>query len=165
MLSNWPIRMKLLLGLGVLVLVVGLLAGTGLYTTYAYRDLVNSLSWRVSELPLAAELSQHVGDLRDHARRTARPAHDVSAAARTAMIPSVVERGRRGFGSSATSSASNWTKSTDARRYRAAVGSTSCRPIRRLPTTSRSARRSTRSRRRWPRIREASDEQTGCSTT
>ncbi len=64
MLSNCPIRRKLLLGLGLLVLVVAILSSTGLVATYAYRNLVNSLSWRVAELPLAAELSSHVGDLR-----------------------------------------------------------------------------------------------------
>lgn len=64
MLSKWPIRRKLLLGLGLLVLVVSILSSTGLVATYAYRNLVNSLSWRVSELPLAAKLSQHVSDLR-----------------------------------------------------------------------------------------------------
>ena len=64
MLSKWPIRRKLLLGLGLLVLVVSILSSTGLVATYAYRNLVNSLSWRVSELPLAAELSRHVSDLR-----------------------------------------------------------------------------------------------------
>jgi len=63
-LSKWPIRRKLLLGLGLLVLVVSILSSTGLVATYAYRDLVNSLSWRVSELPLAGKLSQHVSDLR-----------------------------------------------------------------------------------------------------
>jgi two-component system, NtrC family, sensor kinase len=63
-LSKWPIRRKLLLGLGLLVLVVSILSSTGLVATYAYRNLVNSLSWRVIELPLAGELSQHVGDLR-----------------------------------------------------------------------------------------------------
>jgi signal transduction histidine kinase len=62
--SKWPIRRKLLLGLGLLVLVVAILSSTGLVATYAYRNLVNSLSWRVSELPLAAELSRHVSDLR-----------------------------------------------------------------------------------------------------
>ncbi len=62
--SKWPIRRKLLLGLGLLVLVVSILAADGLVATRLYRDLVNSLSWRVSELPVAAELSQHVGDLR-----------------------------------------------------------------------------------------------------
>ncbi len=64
MLSKWPIRLKLLLGLGLLVLVVSILSSTGLVATYAYRNLVNSLSWRVSELPVAAELSRHVSDLR-----------------------------------------------------------------------------------------------------
>jgi two-component system, NtrC family, sensor kinase len=63
-LSKWPIRRKLLLGLCLLVAVVSILSSTGLVATYAYRDLVNSLSWRVSELPLAAELSRHVSDLR-----------------------------------------------------------------------------------------------------
>ncbi|NLF09018.1 MAG: hypothetical protein GX594_13715, partial [Pirellulaceae bacterium] len=64
MLSKCPIRRKLLLGLALLVLVVAILSSTGLIATNAYRDLVNSLSWRVSELPLAAELSNHVSDLR-----------------------------------------------------------------------------------------------------
>ncbi len=64
MLSMWPIRRKLLLGLGLLVLVVAILSSAGLMATYAYRNLVNSLSWRVSELPLAAELSGHVANLR-----------------------------------------------------------------------------------------------------
>jgi two-component system, NtrC family, sensor kinase len=63
-LSKWPIRRKLLLGLGLLVLVVSILSTAGLVATYAYRNLVNSLSWRVSELPLAAELSRHVSGLR-----------------------------------------------------------------------------------------------------
>jgi len=50
--------------LGLLVLVVSILSSTGLMATYAYRNLVNSLSWRVSELPLAAELARRVSDLR-----------------------------------------------------------------------------------------------------
>ena len=64
MLRKWPIRVKLSVGLGLLVLVVGILCGSGLYSTYAYRDLAKSLSWRVAELPVAAELSRQVGDLR-----------------------------------------------------------------------------------------------------
>jgi signal transduction histidine kinase len=63
-LSTWPIRLKLLLGLGLLVLVVSILSSTGLIATYAYRNLVTTLSWRVTELPLAAELARHVSDLR-----------------------------------------------------------------------------------------------------
>src|ERR1039458_3570886 len=43
---------------------VAILSSSGLYSTYAYRTLVKTLSWRVSELPLAAELSAHVADMR-----------------------------------------------------------------------------------------------------
>ncbi|MDZ7615570.1 MAG: HAMP domain-containing sensor histidine kinase [Patescibacteria group bacterium] len=64
MIFRWPIRAKALIGLGLLVLAVGALARNALYTTYAYRDLVKSLSTRVAELPVAAELARHVGDLR-----------------------------------------------------------------------------------------------------
>ena len=64
MLSKWPIRVKLLVGLGLLLLLVAILAGSGLYTTYAYRSLAKSLSARVKELPVAAELSRQVSDLR-----------------------------------------------------------------------------------------------------
>lgn len=64
MLHHWTIRFKLIVGLALLVLVVVSLAVSGLISTYAYRDLVNSMSWRVAELPLAAELNQHVGNLR-----------------------------------------------------------------------------------------------------
>ncbi|HYW78489.1 MAG TPA: HAMP domain-containing protein, partial [Thermoguttaceae bacterium] len=64
MLAGRPIRFKLLIGFGLLVLVVGILSSSGLYTTYAYRSLVKSLRSRVSELPLAAQLSRNVADLR-----------------------------------------------------------------------------------------------------
>ena len=63
MLSNWPIRVKFLVGLGLLVLLVVILAGSGLYTTYAYRSLAKDLSWRAAELPAASELSHQVGNL------------------------------------------------------------------------------------------------------
>ncbi|MEE8451491.1 MAG: ATP-binding protein [Thermoguttaceae bacterium] len=64
MLAGRPIRFKLLIGFGLLVLVVGILSGSGLYATYAYRSLVKSLRSRVRELPLAAQLSRDVADLR-----------------------------------------------------------------------------------------------------
>ena len=64
MLFHWPIRVKLWIGLGLLLLLVVILAGSGLYTTYAYRGLAKSLSARVKELPVAARLSRRVGDLR-----------------------------------------------------------------------------------------------------
>jgi two-component system, NtrC family, sensor kinase len=63
-LSNWPIRYKLQLGLGLLAVSVLTLFGSAYYGLYAYRGLVKSLSARSSELPLANQLSQHVADLR-----------------------------------------------------------------------------------------------------
>ena len=58
------IRVKVLVGLGLLLFLVVTLWGSGLYTTYAYRSLVKSLSRRAVELPLAAELSRQVGACR-----------------------------------------------------------------------------------------------------
>lgn len=63
MLSKWPIRIKLFVGLGLLLLLVAILSSSGLYTTYAYRSLIKSLSWRAVELPLAAELNRQVDRL------------------------------------------------------------------------------------------------------
>lgn len=64
MLPKWPIRTKFLFGLGLLLLLLVILEAAGLYGTYAYRSLVKSLSWRSEELPVAAELSRQVGQLR-----------------------------------------------------------------------------------------------------
>ncbi len=64
MLSHWPIRNKLQLGLGLLAISVLTLFGSAYYGLYAYRGLVKSLSARSTELPLANKLSQHVADLR-----------------------------------------------------------------------------------------------------
>jgi two-component system NtrC family sensor kinase len=64
LLQKWPLRVKLSFVLGLLLLLLGILTGSGLYATYTYRSLVKNLSWRAVELPLAAELSQQVGDLR-----------------------------------------------------------------------------------------------------
>ena len=63
MLSKWPIRIKLRVGLGLLLLLVAILFGSGLYAGNAYRSLVKNLSWRAEELPLAAELNRQVGYL------------------------------------------------------------------------------------------------------
>jgi two-component system, NtrC family, sensor kinase len=62
--SKWPIRVKLAIGLGLLIVIVAILSSGGLYTTYTYRTVVKSLSGRVGELPLAAELSNQVSNLR-----------------------------------------------------------------------------------------------------
>jgi len=63
-LSHWPIRTKLNLGLGLLLATVLALFGSAYYGVYSYRGLVKTLSERSSELPLASEIRQHVGDLR-----------------------------------------------------------------------------------------------------
>jgi signal transduction histidine kinase len=52
------------MGAGLLLVMVATLAGSGSYGLYSYRALVKSLSGRSTELPLAAELSQQVSDLR-----------------------------------------------------------------------------------------------------
>lgn len=64
MLDRWPIRVKLFVGLGLLVLLVGVLSSSGLYAIYAYRSLVKDLSWRADEWPLSARLNQRVAELR-----------------------------------------------------------------------------------------------------
>jgi len=69
--SRWPIRNKLLLGLGLLLAIVVTLSYSGIDGLYAYRSLLKDLR-RVNELPLATELGHRVSDLRiaalDHAR-------------------------------------------------------------------------------------------------
>ncbi len=65
MLSKWPIRVKFLLSLGLLLLCVAILAGGGLVSTHRYRNVVKWLSVRSTELSPASELSSHVADLRN----------------------------------------------------------------------------------------------------
>ena len=75
LLSKWPIRDKLLVGLSLLLVIVGTLSWGGLQGLYAYRALVRNLHGRVeTELPLLNEFSKSVGDLRGaRAPRTSRP--------------------------------------------------------------------------------------------
>ena len=62
--SHWPIRTKLKLGLGLLLVTVVSLFVSACYGLYAYRGLVKSLSDRSAELPLASKIHQHVSELR-----------------------------------------------------------------------------------------------------
>ncbi len=64
MLAKWPIRDKLLVGIGLLAAIVLTLSVSSFISVYAYRTLVRSLSHRAVELPLATELAKRVGDLR-----------------------------------------------------------------------------------------------------
>jgi len=63
-LLDWPIRTKLKLGLGLLLVTVLALFGSAYYGLYAYRGLVRSLSSRSAELPLASEVQASVSNLR-----------------------------------------------------------------------------------------------------
>jgi signal transduction histidine kinase len=63
-LSKWPIRNKLLVGIGLLLVIVAALSWSGFHGVYAYRSLARSLSGRADELPLTAALSKQVSDLR-----------------------------------------------------------------------------------------------------
>ena len=69
MLSHWPIRTKLKLGLGLLLVTVLALFSSAYYGLYAYRGLVKGLSARSAELPLAGQVSQKLVDLRDILRQ------------------------------------------------------------------------------------------------
>jgi signal transduction histidine kinase len=63
-LTHLPIRSKLRIGLGLLAVTTLTLFIAAIYGLYAYRGLVKTLSARSTELPLANELSQHVGEMR-----------------------------------------------------------------------------------------------------
>jgi two-component system, NtrC family, sensor kinase len=63
-LSRWPIRNKLLLGIALLLVIVLTMTISSFQGTYAYRNLVRSISSRATELPVATALSKQVSDLR-----------------------------------------------------------------------------------------------------
>ncbi|MGB6045861.1 MAG: HAMP domain-containing sensor histidine kinase [Pirellulales bacterium] len=64
MLSNWPIRYKLILELVLLVVMFAALSVSGMIGLYSYRNLVKSISGRAAELPIAADLGQYATDMR-----------------------------------------------------------------------------------------------------
>jgi signal transduction histidine kinase len=63
-LSHWPIRTKLKLGLGLLLVTVLALFGSAYYGLYAYRGLVRTVTWRSVELPRALDVQISVSNLR-----------------------------------------------------------------------------------------------------
>lgn len=58
-----PIRLKVVIGLGLLLLMVVILAGSGLFAAYSYRGLARDLRARADELPVASDLSRQVSEL------------------------------------------------------------------------------------------------------
>jgi signal transduction histidine kinase len=64
LLSKWPIRKKLVFGIGLLLVIVAALSVSGFLGVYAYRSLARSLRGRAEELPVAGKLAEGVSDLR-----------------------------------------------------------------------------------------------------
>jgi two-component system, NtrC family, sensor kinase len=62
---KWTIRKKLLNSLIVLGLVIAVLGYSSFRGVYAYRDLAMTLSGRASEMPLTAELTRAIDELRN----------------------------------------------------------------------------------------------------
>ncbi len=58
MLSRWPIKRKLQIGVSLLAVIVLCLGINGLRGAYAYRGLARGISNRASELPITRELAQ-----------------------------------------------------------------------------------------------------------
>jgi len=59
-LTDWPIRKKLTIGIVLLLIAVAILASSGLSGVYAFRSLARSVSQRASELPIALRLARDV---------------------------------------------------------------------------------------------------------
>jgi len=76
MLSRCSIKYKLLIGIALLSLIVGVLSVSGMLGVGAYRRLVRSVSLRAAELPLADEVSRSASELRI-TFSLLRSAHDV----------------------------------------------------------------------------------------
>src|SRR5436190_6185785 len=64
-LFRWPIKFKLLLCVGLLVVIVGVLAINSLRGLYAYRELAKTISWRADEMPAADDLSSRIGQAQE----------------------------------------------------------------------------------------------------
>lgn len=64
LLSRWPIRYKLWIGFVTLCCIVAVLAFVGFRGVYSFRELTKSIKARSNELPLAADLTQRVANLR-----------------------------------------------------------------------------------------------------
>jgi signal transduction histidine kinase len=76
-LARWPIRNKLLVGIGLLVAIVVTLSISSFTGVYSYRSLVRSLRSRAEELPLASELAARVSELRTILTET-QPLRDIA---------------------------------------------------------------------------------------
>ena len=62
--SRWSIRRKLLLCLAIVLAIVAALAYSGFAGAYSYRELARTIGVRATDLKLASELRESLGDLR-----------------------------------------------------------------------------------------------------
>ncbi len=62
--SKWPIRNKVRIGIGLLLVIVATLSASGFRGVYAYRSAVRGFRGRAEELPVAKKLGGQIGDLR-----------------------------------------------------------------------------------------------------
>ena len=62
--SRWSIRRKLLLCLAIVLAIVAALAYSGFSGAYSYRELAWTIGVRATDLKLAGELRESLGDLR-----------------------------------------------------------------------------------------------------
>jgi two-component system, NtrC family, sensor kinase len=68
--SRWSIRRKLLLCLAIVLSIVAALAYSGFAGAYSYKELAWTIGVRATDLKLASELRESLGDLRVSLSRT-----------------------------------------------------------------------------------------------
>ncbi len=95
MLSRWPIRYKLLFGVAMLLLIVAILAFSAFRGVYSFRQLTKSVKGRSTELPLAAELTQTVCQLRVTLSQMRRSSHIVPSSVGTSFDPQMLRENFR----------------------------------------------------------------------
>ena len=121
MLSRWPIRNKLLVGISLLSIIIAILSFSSFRGVYAYRGLAKSISGRVTELPLASELARRINDLRMTLSQTRRLA-DVPLATQEASTRILREEFRGNFVSVQDALLLYREQLSDNRRFDHAIG-------------------------------------------
>jgi len=81
--SRWSIRRKLLLCLAIVLSIVAALAYSGFAGAYSYRELARTIGVRATDLKLAGELRESLGDLRVSLSQTRKIGEIINLAAVT----------------------------------------------------------------------------------
>lgn len=93
--SRWSIRRKLLFCLTIALLIVASLAYGGFSGVYSYRELARTIGVRATDLKLAGELTESLGDLRVSLSQ-AKQIHEMSVAGELSGIDRMVVRNQFG---------------------------------------------------------------------